>query len=82
MSKTRIFWASVLLVLTGSAAAQLPAEVGGTPMPSLAPLVEETVAGRRQHPRKGDGHDHPLAIRRRIAAALLRFPGQRQRPHA
>ena len=42
MSKSRIFWASVLLVLAGNVAAALPAQVGDTPMPSLAPLVERT----------------------------------------
>ena len=42
MNKPRVFWASLLLVLTGNASAALPAQVGDTPLPSLAPLVEQT----------------------------------------
>ncbi|MFQ5610148.1 MAG: trypsin-like peptidase domain-containing protein, partial [Woeseiaceae bacterium] len=42
MMKTRIFWATMLMLATGSTSAALPGQVGDTPMPSLAPLVEAT----------------------------------------
>lgn len=37
----RFFWASLMIVLATSAAAALPLQVDGQPMPSLAPLVKK-----------------------------------------
>ena len=42
MTKTRMLWTSLLLVVTSTGVAALPDQVGGQPVPSLAPLVEAT----------------------------------------
>jgi serine protease Do/serine protease DegQ len=40
MTKMRIVWSSILLLLVSQSLAALPAYVGGQPVPTLAPLVE------------------------------------------
>ena len=42
MMKTRMLWTSLLLVVASTGSAALPDQVGGQPVPSLAPLVEAT----------------------------------------
>ncbi len=42
ITRTRAFFAALLLLMTTASFAALPAEVNGQPLPSLAPLVEAT----------------------------------------